>query len=206
MVRKTRDGESTKEAVLNAAKQVFAEKGFAGSSLAMISQRCGISDGLILHHFKSKENLYHLVLDDLASQYARMISQAWKRAGNTQQAVQEMLRATFQYWSEDDVYDRISLWTYLENRTELIDEEAKLTAGLAAVIQRMQAEGKVDDRFSPYVLLTMTVGPIHFWIRYRELFKRALNLDGTLEELNRVFQEQYIQLIQKIYQPRKDLP
>ena len=172
----------------------------------MISHRCGISDGLILHHFKSKENLYHLVLDDLASQYARMISQAWKRAGNTQQAVQEMLRATFQYWSEDDVYDRISLWTYLENRTELIDEEAKLTAGLAAVIQRMQAEGKVDDRFSPYVLLTMTVGPIHFWIRYRELFKRALNLDGTLEELNRVFQKQYIQLIQKIYQPRKDLP
>jgi AcrR family transcriptional regulator len=34
---------------------MFAEHGFAGTSLTNISQVCGISEGLILHHFQSKK-------------------------------------------------------------------------------------------------------------------------------------------------------
>ena len=72
-MRKERDGASTKTVVLKAARQAFAARGFAGTSLAMISQACGISDGLILHHFKSKENLYRMVQEDLAAEYMAAI-------------------------------------------------------------------------------------------------------------------------------------
>ena len=61
-MRKPRDGEDTRERVLAAAGELFAECGFAGTSLAAISKRCGISDGLILHHFQTKEALYRQVL------------------------------------------------------------------------------------------------------------------------------------------------
>jgi hypothetical protein len=47
-MRKPRDAEDTVERVLEAAQTLFAEKGFAGTSLAMISEKCGISDGLII--------------------------------------------------------------------------------------------------------------------------------------------------------------
>lgn len=202
-MRRARDGKSTKDTVIAEAKKVFSERGFAGTSLAMISERCGISDGLILHHFKSKKNLYHVILADLAREYYKTISQSGKRSSNPEQVVQDMLRASFEFWSEDTTYNRMSLWAYLENQTELIDEEVKLTADLAAVVQQMQVEGKVDPHFSPFVLLTMTIGPIHFWIRYRGLFKEALQLNDTVEELNKIFLEQYIGLIQKIYQTGK---
>lgn len=203
-MRKTRDGETTKQTVLEAAKTVFAERGFAGASLAMISERAGISSGLILHHFKSKENLYRLVLEDLSAGYYQTILRAANPAERPEQAMQDMLRATFRYWSEDSAYHRISTWAYLENRTGLVNEEARLTAGLAAMIAQMQAQGRFDPRFSPFVLLAMTIGPIQFWARHRALFKEALHLDQTIEELDQVFLEQYLALIQKLYEPQAD--
>ncbi len=203
-MRKTRDGESTKEIVIAAAKEVFAEKGFAGASLAMIAKKSGISDGLILHHFQNKKNLYHVVLNTLAGEYVEAISNAWQTSPHPDQSALDVLRTTFHYWSADTIYNRIALWAYLENQTELIEEETKITAGLAAVLQQMQTAGQVDPRFSPFVLLTMTIGPIHFWTRYREQFKQALDLDHSLEDLNKIFLDEYIDLIQKIYLPGMD--
>lgn len=200
MMRKIRDGESTKQIVLAAAKQVFAERGFAGSSLAMISQKSGISDGLILHHFKSKKNLYHKVLEDLAKSYIETIYKAGQESQDFDQISKNVLKATFRFWSDDTIYNRISLWAYLENQTELIEQETQLTASLANMISQMQAEGRLDPSVTPYALMTMTIGPIHFWTRYRNQFKETLHLNGTIEELNQSFLEQFLILIQKIYQ------
>jgi len=200
-MRKPRDGESTKKLVIIAAKEVFAERGYSGSSLAMISEKSGISNGLILYHFKSKENLYKVVLESLAKEYYETIAHHANPSSRPEEQMQEMLQATFQYWSEDASYNRISTWAYLENRPEFVSEEIKLTAGLAAKITEMQAEGRFDPRFSPIVLLSMTIGPILFWIRHRELFKEALRLDTSMDELNAFFLGEYTDLIKKLYKP-----
>ena len=200
-MRRTRDGKTTKTEVINTAKLVFAENGFAGSSLAMISEKSGISDGLILHHFKSKDNLYHMVLEELAGEYYAVIAEARAAAENEQQAALDVLRAVFCFWQEDQTYSRISMWAYLENRYELVEQELKMTAGLAETVREMQAQGQADARFSPFALLTMTIGPLHFWMRYHDLFRQAENYQGTLQELDHDFEEQFIHLVMKVYQP-----
>jgi len=200
-MRKERDGESTKAVVLKAARQAFADHGFAGTSLAMISQACGISDGLILHHFRNKENLYRMVQEDLAAEYLGVIGQAAAQAQDERQIALQTLRAAFQYWSEDTAYYRISLWAYLENQSALIESEARLTAGLAEKVKEMQVHGQADERFSPVALLTMTIGPLHFWVRQREEFRRTLHLEKSMEELDADFEQEFIRMIVKIYQP-----
>jgi AcrR family transcriptional regulator len=200
-MRKERDGESTRELVITTAREVFAERGFAGTSLAVISERCGISSGLILHHFKSKENLYKAVLEALAGEYYQAIAGTVHSSGQPEAGMQTMLSAAFKYWSEDSTYFKISSWAYLENRTELIEAEIKLTLDLSAQIQKMQAENKFDPQFSPFVLLSISIGPIHFWMQHQELFKEALNLNQTNDELNELFLQQYLNLIKKVYSP-----
>jgi AcrR family transcriptional regulator len=200
-MRKSRDGVLTKEVVLSAAKEIFAERGYSGTSLAMISEKCGISDGLILHHYKSKKNLYHEVLKNLASGYVQTIQEASKDHLTDTEIAPEMLRATFKFWSEDTQYNRISLWAYLEDQPELIEEETKLTASLAGMLEQLHQHGQIDSHFAPFILLTMTIGPIHFWIRYRNQFKMQLQLEGSMEELDDLFLDQFIDLIKKCYRP-----
>jgi len=200
-MKRTRDGEQTKKLVIQAAKTIFAQYGFAGSSLAMITEISGISDGLILHHFKSKDNLYHHVLETLAGEYLYVIQQAAENAPDQEQAAIAALRAAFAYWRNDRQYHRISMWAYLENRQELIGQEKRLTAGLAETVRKMQAGGMADSRFSPYALLTMTIGPLHFWMRYHDLFRQATQFQGSMQEMDKEFEEEFIQMVMKVYQP-----
>ena len=49
--------DQAKRRLLDAALDVFGEKGFSESSLEEVAQRAGVSRGLIYHHFGSKESL-----------------------------------------------------------------------------------------------------------------------------------------------------
>jgi Bacterial regulatory proteins, tetR family len=49
--------EPTRERILNAAAQLFAEHGFTGASMPAIAQLSGITAGAIYRHFASKEEL-----------------------------------------------------------------------------------------------------------------------------------------------------
>jgi AcrR family transcriptional regulator len=197
-LRKPRDGEDTRQRVLSAAQALFAEKGFSGTSLADISTRCGISDGLILHHFQSKKNLYHLVQENLAEQYTHVLMRAREAASTPLEMMQQTLTASFDYWRQDSAYERLSLWAYLEGQTDFSEKEAYLTAGLAKVVEQLQEQDLLDNRFSPAVLLTLIIGPIHFWLRYRDQFKSALQLTETPDELDQLFLDQLIRLITEI--------
>ena len=48
------DAEGARQTILDAAEEVFAEKGFEGASLEEIAQRAGYTRGAIYKHFSSK--------------------------------------------------------------------------------------------------------------------------------------------------------
>lgn len=52
-----RSAETTREQLLKLAVEMFAEKGFTGTSLRSIAKRAGVSPALLIHHFDTKEAL-----------------------------------------------------------------------------------------------------------------------------------------------------
>lgn len=48
----------TQQALLDAAREVFAERGFARARVADIAARAGLTPGVIYHHFGGKDELY----------------------------------------------------------------------------------------------------------------------------------------------------
>ena len=197
-MRKQRDGEDSRERVLEAAAEQFALHGFAGTSLAAISKKCGISDGLILHHFQTKEGLYRQVLEEMAGRYGQALAQARNLAGSPADGMQRTLEATFNFWKNDRTYQRISQWAELEGRSELAQQEAGLTAALVREVERMQQQGLLDTRYAPMVFLTMIIGPIHFWLRYRDQFRSSLNLSDSPEAMDALFLEQLTGLVKEM--------
>jgi TetR/AcrR family transcriptional regulator len=60
---KTRDAERSREKILGAAEDLFAEKGFAGTSVGEIAAAAGLSRGTPSYFFGSKAGLYRAVLE-----------------------------------------------------------------------------------------------------------------------------------------------
>ena len=54
--------------LINAAKTLFAAKGFHGVSIDEIVNTVGVSPAILYRHFKSKDDLYDAVLQDFACQ------------------------------------------------------------------------------------------------------------------------------------------
>lgn len=56
--KRTRDPDAKRAAILEAARAAFAERGFAGATLRDIARRAGVTHGLVIRHFDSKDSLF----------------------------------------------------------------------------------------------------------------------------------------------------
>src|SRR3954468_22969742 len=54
--------EETRERLLGAALEVFAEQGFQAGTTKAITQRAGVAEGLLFHYFPTKDDLMVAVL------------------------------------------------------------------------------------------------------------------------------------------------
>jgi len=55
-----------KEAIVEAVRDVFAAKGFDGTTIRELAKAAGVSEALLYKHFPSKESLYAAMLDGCA--------------------------------------------------------------------------------------------------------------------------------------------
>src|SRR5579875_2572479 len=60
--RARRDPEGRRAAILQAARQALAEQGYARTTIREIARRAGVTHGLVMRHFGSKERLLLLAL------------------------------------------------------------------------------------------------------------------------------------------------
>lgn len=58
-----------REAILNAAVKVFAQKGYFNSKVADIAKQAGIADGTVYLYFKSKSEILHSVFDRAMAEF-----------------------------------------------------------------------------------------------------------------------------------------
>ena len=65
--------QKTAKKVVQAATQVFINKGYEGATMQEIANEAGINKGLLHYYFKSKENLFHTVIIGVAGQIAPKI-------------------------------------------------------------------------------------------------------------------------------------
>lgn len=64
MVRRTKeDASATRSGLIDAAEQVFCEKGVSGASLSDIAQAAGATRGAIYWHFRDKVDLFSAMMD-----------------------------------------------------------------------------------------------------------------------------------------------
>ncbi len=66
MVRKTKeDAEITRQRIINAAREVFLNKGVSKTSLEQVATHAGVTRGAVYWHFKNKSELFHAMREQI---------------------------------------------------------------------------------------------------------------------------------------------
>src|SRR3954467_6620801 len=115
---RVRDPGHTRALVIDAAERLFAERGFAATSMRDISAASGISHPLIHHHFGSKEDLYAAVKRRVVEGYARRVPVA-APATNRPLSLRAEMRRILTYLTENELVFRLCAWTRLEGDVQV---------------------------------------------------------------------------------------
>ncbi|MEU1498920.1 TetR family transcriptional regulator [Streptomyces sp. NPDC005732] len=157
--RRVRDPELHRRAILDAAARAFAERGYSRATLRDIAGRAGVTHGLVLRHFGSKEKLFLAAVpgtrsvenlaedsgEPLAARIAREFVRRLEDPEGTDTFVALMRSAT------DDEHAAAKLYIAMQQRT---DETYRRLLGAHALEHRVpfMAALLVGVTFSRYVI------------------------------------------------------
>lgn len=132
------DPSSTREAILDAARTAFAERGYDGASLNDIARAVGIAKPSLLHHFSTKDELYTSVFELLIAKWFERVEQALDRSGEGWDQFDHVFTAGFEFFAENPDLVRLA-------RREALDG-SHLGVDLGATLQPMfqRAVGYVE--------------------------------------------------------------
>src|SRR5215813_6815932 len=73
----------TRDALIEAARTLFAEHGFGGAALETIVRAAGVTRGALYHHFADKTELFAAVFERIEGEVAARMGEAIAASGQT---------------------------------------------------------------------------------------------------------------------------
>ncbi len=86
--------------LVQAATEVFAEKGYASTRVADIAERAGIGKGTVYEYFTSKEELLFAVFESINMDISTRMDAALAAGGSTEEQLHKLLRLGAEVISE----------------------------------------------------------------------------------------------------------
>ena len=176
--RRRRDSVATRDALLAAGAELFAERGYDGVPVAVIAEAARVNKAMISYHFGGKRQLYLAIV---TATFREIVAGVERLAGSSRPApevlrelvalVGEMATRRYPHFCSMMLREVVAGGKHLD--PALIDQPARLLGA----VQRIVARGVRDGDFRPVdPLLThlSLVGSLVFFFATRRFRERVL--------------------------------
>ena len=154
--------KNKKEALLQAAKELFGECGYVETTFKKISDRAGVALGLLTHHYGNKEKL------DVLEHFLARLKEATANANSGFDAVMRFCKAYLDFSIDPSsnwlVLVRCSPYSDMKTKTDREVMEAKFAevpAMLTALLESGVRDGSLVDLdcgTTAHVIMSLMVG------------------------------------------------
>ena len=173
--------------IVDAAVQLFIEKGFHKTTTRQIAKAAGFSIGSLYEYVASKEDVLYLVCDAIHAEVERSVSQALERTTRGREALAEVIREYFLVCHR--MSDHILL-IYQETqslppqwRKKVLENEIRITGIFVKVLARLIEAGhfrQLNDRSIELVAHNISVLG-HMWTFRRWFLARHYSIEDYIE-------------------------
>lgn len=164
---KARDPERTRAAILGAAVEVFADKGFDGSRIALIARLADVPSGLLYHYFPSKRALFDAALNEAFGPHVERMTGVLASAEPRLASLEQVVRAYFKILRENPRLSRIVGWWYACLGWVECPEPAhsiwEMKKAGVAFVERLQQSGAVRRDADPEGVVLSILALCQHW-------------------------------------------
>lgn len=174
-----------RQEILQAAMELFAKKGFRGTTTRDLAAHAEVNEAIIFRHFSSKEELYRAILEEKMRQGQTPEIEELKRLAQSGDDLQflEALGHTFLDRHErDTTFMRLLLFSALEGHelSDMFLNSMPERDPIAAYIQNRIDKG-IFKPIDPNLAARALVGMFFMFIQWQEIFglKQKRTFDRT---------------------------
>jgi AcrR family transcriptional regulator len=167
--KRERTKQANRAAILDAAREVFADIGYGAATVRDVIRRTDLAAGTFYNYFPDKESVFRALIED-AGVRARARVRAGRRAGRTfEEFVRGGYRAYFEFIAEDPV--TFDLTRRNAGTVRAMFDEPTLGAGIDELREDLElaiAQGLVGPLDADYVAAAMAGVGVEVGLRMLE--------------------------------------
>lgn len=143
------DYDERKEAILDHAAKLFAEKGFLGTSVMDIARACGASKSLLYHYYPSKEDVLFGVMSSHVDVLLEDVEAVLLIDGPPQRALRTLLRGFMEHYVGAAARQKVLLYELdclpPERRRQIVVKQRKIVDAVQQLLTGTQPEKLADQ-------------------------------------------------------------
>jgi AcrR family transcriptional regulator len=159
--------------LLDATVDLLVERGFAGTTTTLVSERAGVSRGAQLHHFPTKNDLVFAAVEHLTQVRGEELAAAAERLPAGPRRKREVLAMLADHFTSPVFTAALELWVAARTDPDLLAEVAPLEQRIGRETHRLTVEllGADESRAGVRELVQATLDLV-----------RGLGLAGTITD------------------------
>lgn len=181
--------------ILEAAQELFFEKGYEKTTTRELSARVGISKAAVYHHFKNKEEiLYKLSLlgaDELIENMRKAIARNRNSQAPLREQIQDIMLEYARTYLKNKSFNKILLheieFLPEDKKRVILDKETENVHQLRDYLVSLMDKGDVK-KLNPMVMTFSLISALHwlyFWFRQG----KGLGLEEVIDQIAEIFLE-----------------
>ena len=180
------------EIIVDAALEVFRDKGYANTRMADIARRAGVSYGLVYHYFASKEVLFDVIVEDWWGRLYQMLNDEKLSDAGCRKKLEHVIRFFLDMYAEKP--NLVSIFI-----TEVSRSSVYHTAGGLAkfrtffslteeIMEEGQKKGFLRSDMGPHYLTYIFLGAIEGFISIIVLGKEDVTRERRDRTINGIIE------------------
>ena len=193
--------EQRKEAILQGAERVFAEKGFREATISEVARRSGVSEATIYDYFASKEEILFTIPLETTRRGKEKLEEYLTYIRSASDRLRAIIHNYLDFYEKHPDYAAVALLILKQNPRFLETEAYRIIREWSRTILRVVEQGTASGEFrpgaDPYVTRTMILGAVEHAVIGWLLLGRPESPSSLAETLSE-------QVIQGVQAPREE--
>lgn len=183
----------TRRQLLQAALKIFADRGFAATSVRQIVGAARVSKPALYYYFRDKAGLFDALVDHAHDERYRLMQEAAQRGKTLAEKLEEIAAAIFQFSVGNRELMRLAFATAFAasgqapGQTKCLEKGKRTFEFIRRLIACGQNSGELDSRFSVDELAMGIYGQLNSHVMVRLLVPECPLNRKTAQQIVRLF-------------------